>query len=270
MPAAATHSGWVRRVITRSGPPVVALVGHLAVLFALGYESANEAVLGEPPAAITVEIVFAPSGHTTMASRPPLTIDDQSHQLVDTIDRPQTAAVEQQDEPPAPVPAAVTATAIPASTTMAAPRRSSSTPKAGESQTSFAKRQSAPLAIAPTPNPLGASDPRDGGSTGALGVSAAPSNVPSAWKARLLSHLERYKHYPDAARAQCSEGTALLSFGMDRDGRVLGFYLVRSSGCPELDDEVFAMIERASPLPPAPPEIREQIVQLVVPVRFRM
>lgn len=35
--------------------------------------------------------------------------------------------------------------------------------------------------------------------------------------------------------------------------------LVRSSGCPELDDEVLAMIERASPLPPTPPEIREQM-----------
>ena len=101
-------------------------------------------------------------------------------------------------------------------------------------------------------------------------MSAELSNVPSAWKATLLSHLERYKRYPDAARAQRAEGTALLSFGMDRDGRVVGFYLVRSSGCPELDDEVLAMIERASPLPPAPPELREQIVQLVVPVRFRL
>lgn len=57
---------------------------------------------------------------------------------------------------------------------------------------------------------------------------------------------------------------------MDRDGRVLTYYLVRSSGCPELDDEVLAMIERASPLPSAPPELNERIVQLVVPVRFRM
>lgn len=96
------------------------------------------------------------------------------------------------------------------------------------------------------------------------------SDVPSTWKNRLLSHLDRYKRYPDAARARRAEGTALLSFGMDRDGRVLGYYLVRSSGYPELDDEVLSMIERASPLPPAPPEIRAQVVQLVVPVRFRM
>jgi protein TonB len=63
---------------------------------------------------------------------------------------------------------------------------------------------------------------------------------------------------------------ALLSFGMDRDGRVLRYYLVRSSGYPELDDEVLTMIERASPLPAIPPEIREQIVHLVVPIRFRL
>ncbi|WP_439925939.1 energy transducer TonB [Nitrobacter sp. JJSN] len=63
-----------------------------------------------------------------------------------------------------------------------------------------------------------------------------------------MSHLDRYKRYPNAARAQRVEGTALLSFEMDRGGRVLTYYLVRSSGWPELDDEVLAMIERASPL----------------------
>ena len=59
-----------------------------------------------------------------------------------------------------------------------------------------------------------------------------------------------------------------FEFGMDREGRVLRYHLVRSSGSPELDDEAFAMIVRASPLPPVPPEISAQVVQLVVPVRL--
>ncbi|WP_454634250.1 energy transducer TonB family protein [Bradyrhizobium cenepequi] len=46
--------------------------------------------------------------------------------------------------------------------------------------------------------------------------------------------------------------------------------MVRSTGYSELDEEVLAMIERASPLPPAPPELHEQVVQLAVPVRFRL
>jgi periplasmic protein TonB len=111
---------------------------------------------------------------------------------------------------------------------------------------------------------------RDARSKAADAENATNSSVPSAWKNRLLSHLDRYKRYPNAARAQRVEGAALLSFEMDRGGRVLTYYLVRSSGWPELDDEVLAMIERASPLPSAPPELNEQIVQLVVPVRFRM
>lgn len=85
-----------------------------------------------------------------------------------------------------------------------------------------------------------------------------------------MSHLERFKRYPDAARASRAQETALLSFGMDRNGQVLGYALVRSSGYPELDEEVLAMIERASPLPPAPPELGPDVVQLVVPVRFRL
>lgn len=63
--------------------------------------------------------------------------------------------------------------------------------------------------------------------------------------------LEHCKRYPDAARAQRAEGAHALSFGMDRDGRVLGFYLVRSSGCPEFDDEVLALIELAAAMAPS-------------------
>lgn len=85
-----------------------------------------------------------------------------------------------------------------------------------------------------------------------------------------MSHLDRHKRYPDVARARLAEGTVLFSFGMDRGGRVLKYYLVRSSGYSELDDEVLVMIERASPLPAAPPELREQVVQLVVPIPFKI
>lgn len=65
-------------------------------------------ILGEPPTAITVEIVFAPPHFTTIESHRSVSVDEQSHEPVDAIDRLQTAAVEQQDEPP-PVPVATTA-----------------------------------------------------------------------------------------------------------------------------------------------------------------
>jgi TonB family protein len=130
-------------------------------------------------------------------------------------------------------------------------------------QISSAKVQGAPLALASAPNPIAAP-------TFKIAVRQQPparaQRTPTFhWPgSRLLSHLDHYMRYPDAARAQGHEGTALLSFGMNRDGHVLTYYPVRSSGCPALDDEVLAMIERASPLPAAPPGFNEQVVQLVV------
>lgn len=90
----------------------------------------------------------------------------------------------------------------------------------------------------------------------------------SEWKSRLLSHLERYKRYPEAAKNRREEGSALVGFTLDREGHVLTFYLARSSGSNELDDAAQAMVERASPVPSLPDDVIGQTVQLTVPVRF--
>jgi protein TonB len=266
-PAAVEQSGWVRRLVARSGATTVALVGHLVVLCALAYETTSEVIVDEPPAVITVEIVFAPvNGTMTAALRSGASDDQVPAETNDPVQVSTTVA--QPEEPESPL-AAFTAP-MPATDPMPVRKPLVPAAKPAERQASSAKRRAAPLALAPDINLPGVSDVPAGGPTGTAGASTAPSDVPSTWRVRLMSHLDRFKRYPEAARARRAEGTALLSFGMDREGRVLGYYLVRSSGYPELDDEVLAMIERASPLPPAPPEIRQQIVQLVVPVRFRM
>jgi protein TonB len=244
----------------------VALIGHVAVLSALAYQRTNETILGEPPVAITVDIVSVPAPHAMTVSQESPAADGDSHEPSDAVEWLQPASTEQNELPTQPTGTAATNRAV---TLMIAARHSSPKPKVSERPTTSAKRQGAPVVIASAPNPVALSNPGDG-LTGGDGANATNSSVPSAWKSRLLSHLDRYKRYPNAARAQRVEGTALLSFEMDRGGRVLTYYLVRSSGWPELDDEVLAMIERASPLPSAPPELNEQIVQLVVPVRFRM
>lgn len=259
--------GWVRRFIARTGATTVALIGHLAVLFALGYETTTDAIVDEPPAVITIEIVFAPPGHSTMALLQSAAIDDENPTAA-IGPAPTSTVIEQPREPGSPL--AAFAAPIPTIVPMPIRKPAVHPAKITERQTSSAKRRAAPQVIASNPDPSGVLDSAAGGFTGTVGASAATTDVPSTWKVRLMSHLNRYKRYPEAARARRIEGTALLSFGMDRDGRVLGYYIVRSSGCPELDDEVLAMIERTSPLLPAPPEVRQQIVQLVVPVRFRM
>lgn len=259
-PAAIENGGWVRRFVAHSGATAVALIGHLAILFALGYDAASEVIVGEPPAAITVEIVFAPADGARNVSDQSTAIEAENSETRAPV-QPETTIEKRQVTDS--LPAALTAS-MPAVVPLPVRKPSVRPTRLAEHQESSVRLRESPLALAPSHDVL------EGSVAGAVGAGPALSDVPSSWKARLMSHLERYKRYPEAARTQRAEGTALLSFGMDRDGRVLGYSIVRSSGCPELDSEALAMIERASPLPPAPPEIRQQIVQLVVPVRFRM
>lgn len=97
----------------------------------------------------------------------------------------------------------------------------------------------------------------------------APRIAPS-WQTELVRRLEQYKRYPSDAQSRGVEGVVMLSFSVDRNGRVLAHEIARSSGHPELDKEVVSMIERAQPLPPFPPSMPEDKLDLTVPIRFSL
>ena len=80
-----------------------------------------------------------------------------------------------------------------------------------------------------------------------------------------MARLERAKRYPSGARRRGEEGVAYVSFAIDPQGRVLSAQLARSSGHSELDQEVLALVRRASPLPPPPPGVPSTIT---APVKF--
>jgi protein TonB len=46
--------------------------------------------------------------------------------------------------------------------------------------------------------------------------------------------------------------------------------IVRSTGSSLLDDATLALIERAQPLPPPPPEIAGAEIAIVVPIRYNI
>jgi len=96
---------------------------------------------------------------------------------------------------------------------------------------------------------------------------ATASISPARWQSRLLSHLERRKRYPASARRARRQGTAQVRFSIDANGNVQSVSLASSSGVPELDEEVVAMVRRASPVPAPPPGVNRTIV---VPVRFSL
>jgi protein TonB len=102
----------------------------------------------------------------------------------------------------------------------------------------------------------------------ARGSATASSASPVNWRGLLLAHLRRSQRYPPEARQRRIEGTVHLNFSIDRNGRVMSYRIVGSSGSEVLDHEALAMIQRASPLPAPPSEVAGARINFTVPVRF--
>ena len=92
----------------------------------------------------------------------------------------------------------------------------------------------------------------------------------ASWRDQVVAQLQRAKRYPSGAESRREQGVVTLSFTLSRGGSVLSRSIARSSGNSELDQEVLAMVARASPFPQFPPGMTQSSVNLSVPVRFSL
>jgi TonB family protein len=104
-------------------------------------------------------------------------------------------------------------------------------------------------------------------STAANNIGVGRSDSSSNYPGLVSAHLRRHQQYPSDARNRGDQGTATVSFGLDGGGRVTSARLVSGSGVASLDQEVQAMVRRASPFP-APPDGRPR--SFAVPIAFRL
>ncbi|MGU3494895.1 TonB family protein [Xanthobacteraceae bacterium A53D] len=232
---------------------VFVLFAHVAFAWVTFYPSPPQK-MGEPVGAILVEFAPAPSPRApdtgaAMASAAPLdAVSDSAPREDATPDTPPMPAV---------APTRITGAVPLPSRPPERPSRSTAQRRAEAKPAPDARQEAAAPSNAPASSP--APQMAD--------ASASASDLPSDWKSRLLTHLNKYKRYPAGARA---EGVTVISFAMDREGQLLGFFVLRSSGDAALDAEAGAMVQRAVPLPAFPPEVMAASLQLTVPVRFNV
>lgn len=102
----------------------------------------------------------------------------------------------------------------------------------------------------------------------ARGAASRNPNAAPNWRSSLVARLERYKRYPPEAQSRGEHGVAQLAFRVDRSGGVHTPRIVRSSGSNLLDAATLALVERAAPLPPPPPELAGAQIAVVVPIQY--
>lgn len=100
-----------------------------------------------------------------------------------------------------------------------------------------------------------------------VAVPAAAPVISPEYLGRLSAWLERHKLYPESARQRGEQGVVMLRFHITRSGQVLDHAVIRSSGYPDLDASVEAMM-RGVVLPPFTPDMATAEVTISVPIRF--
>jgi protein TonB len=121
----------------------------------------------------------------------------------------------------------------------------------------------------PVPRSTSAPRAERSGETAAANAGASGAAI-AEWRSMVVSKLQAAKRYPSGAESRREQGVVTLSFTLSRSGAVLARSIARSSGYPELDQEVLAMVQRAAPFPPFPAGMGQASQQLTAPVRFSL
>jgi periplasmic protein TonB len=94
----------------------------------------------------------------------------------------------------------------------------------------------------------------------------AQTDAVGRWETQITLRLADQRRFPPEARGQ--SGAAKVAFAIDRSGNLISETLVESTGSPQLDAEAIAMVRRAQPFPPPPPEVRDETLKFELPVVF--
>jgi periplasmic protein TonB len=86
------------------------------------------------------------------------------------------------------------------------------------------------------------------------------------WVRKISFRLASQKRFPPGSSGQ--SGAARVSFTLDRSGNLVSDKLLQSTGFPALDAEAVAMVHRAQPFPPPPPQAGDDKLKFIVPIIF--
>ena len=100
---------------------------------------------------------------------------------------------------------------------------------------------------------------------------SADKEIVSRYEQLISLWIEKFKLYPDEARAQGMEGETIVRLRIDRRGNIRYYVLERSTGFPLLDRAAIDMVRRSNPVPAVPNDYPEgDELEFLIPVTFRL
>jgi protein TonB len=94
-----------------------------------------------------------------------------------------------------------------------------------------------------------------------------PSVMVKRWQSGFHALISRMTHYPSKARARGEQGRVEVTIRVDRAGRLIDRSISKSSGWPDLDQELFSVVARA-PLQKPPPDAKDDDLWMTIGMNF--
>ena len=124
----------------------------------------------------------------------------------------------------------------------------------------------APMAPAPT---APAAPAAPAASQQNVASAAAIADAKATFAQRMAAHLRRHKRTVRVGWDRRRSGAAaMVTIVMTREGNLLSVRIRSSSGVEALDQEALALVRRAEPLPPLPPEMPGASIELNMPLKL--
>jgi TonB family protein len=100
---------------------------------------------------------------------------------------------------------------------------------------------------------------------------AKEAEMMSRYEQLISLWIEKFKQYPDEARAGGMQGDTIIRIRIDRQGNILYYILEHSTNYPLLDRAAIDMVKRANPVPAVPTDYpKGELVEFLIPVNFRL
>lgn len=98
------------------------------------------------------------------------------------------------------------------------------------------------------------------------GLGADKKKLAAKWSKQLVAYLNKNLRYPPERDRKAAQ--VLVTFEINRVGKVLSVSVAKSSGDPVFDQAAIAMVRKSDPLPPPPPLQADESLVYTIPAVF--
>jgi TonB family protein len=93
----------------------------------------------------------------------------------------------------------------------------------------------------------------------------------SRYEQLISAWIQKFKQYPEDARAKGMQGETMVRIRIDRQGTIRYYALEYSTGSELLDHAAIDMIKRANPVPAVPADYpKDDLIEFLIPVSFKL